>query len=281
MARLTPKNFSGDEVISTFTELCLLAQYFELEAQEKSHFARLKPCLEEYPIYTEFLKGVRGIGPAMAGVIISEIDIHKAKYPSSLWRLAGLDTAVWFECKEKLHDTAPDRVERRHPEGYRTIGPSVVTQEDWFLLKTMSGESVGYYGLPDAETKGLFQGRSRRKEHLIKVAYTDRDGEEQERDSITFKPFLKTKLTGVLSGSFLRANSPVYVQIYHQYKTRLENTEKWAERSKDHRHKAALRYMIKMFLRDLYIAWRTLEGLPVASDYQAEKLSRNSNPTRN
>jgi len=29
----------------------------------------------------------------MAGVLISEIDIHKSRYPSSLWRYAGLDVA--------------------------------------------------------------------------------------------------------------------------------------------------------------------------------------------
>ena len=85
------KGFKGDEVISTYTELCLLAQYISLEESEKSHFKRLGTILKEYPIFTEFLDGVKGVGPAMAGVLVSEIDIHKAQYPSSLWRYAGLD----------------------------------------------------------------------------------------------------------------------------------------------------------------------------------------------
>lgn len=83
--------FKGDEVISTYTELCLLAQYVDLESEEDRHFSRLGNILQDYPIYTEFLEKVRGIGPAMAGVIVSEIDIHAAKYPSSLWAYAGLD----------------------------------------------------------------------------------------------------------------------------------------------------------------------------------------------
>lgn len=269
--RLTPKTFRGDEVISTFTELCLLAQYFDLEVSEAAHFKRLEPCLKEYPIYTEFLKDVKGIGPAMAGVIISEIDIHKAKYPSSLWKFAGLDTVVWFECKERFHEDAPDRVEKRHPEGYQTSGPDRVTVDDWFLLKTMDGTRLGTYGIP-VEAKGLHQGRSKRKEHLIKVRYTDRDGEEQERDSITFRPFLKTKLVGVLAASFLRSKNPVYAPVYYSYKTRLETHPNWTDKTKDHRHKAALRYMIKVFLKDLYVAWRTLEGLPVAPEYHVAKL---------
>lgn len=34
----------------------------------------------------------------------------------------------------------------------------------------------------------------------------------------------------------------------------------------------AIRYMIKMFLKDLWVAWRTLEGLPVTPDYAEAKL---------
>jgi hypothetical protein len=44
------------------------------------------------------------------------------------------------------------------------------------------------------------------------------------------------------------------------------------EASKGHRHNAAMRYMIKRFLVDLYKAWRPLEGLPVAPEYGEGKL---------
>jgi hypothetical protein len=42
--------FKGDEVISDYTELCLVDNYLELETQEKNHFKRLGtysrvPCL--------------------------------------------------------------------------------------------------------------------------------------------------------------------------------------------------------------------------------------------
>jgi hypothetical protein len=85
--------FKGDEVISDYTELCLVDNYLELETQEKNHFKRLGNILKGYPVYSEFLEGVRGVGPAMAGVILSEIDITKAEYPSSLHKYAGLDVA--------------------------------------------------------------------------------------------------------------------------------------------------------------------------------------------
>ena len=204
--------FKGDEIISDYTELCLLAQYVDLESEEARHFARLGSILRDYPIFTVFLDKVKGIGPAMAGVIVSEINISKAKYPSSLWAYAGLDVAA---------------------DG---------------------------------------QGRSRKKEHLVERDYTDKDGKPAKRVGITFNPFLKTKLTGVLASSFLRSGNEQYAKVYNDYKHRLENHEKWKERSKGHRHNAAMRYMVKQFLVDLYRAWRPLEGLEVAPDYNEAKL---------
>jgi len=208
--------FKGDEVISDYTELCLVDNYLELEAQEKSHFKRLGNILKGYPIYNEFLVGVIGVGPAMAGVMLSEIDITKAEYPSSLHKYAGLDVA-----------------------------------------------SDG-------------QGRSRKKEHLEESEYIDKEGEVQTKKGITFNPFLKTKLVGVLGSSFIKQSPDkcVYRKIYDDYKHRLEHMDAHKEKSKGHRHNMAVRYMVKMFLVDLYNAWRRVEGLPVAPTYSEAKLHK-------
>ena len=208
--------FKGDEVISDYTELCLVDNYLELEAQEKAHFRRLGNILKGYPIYNEFLEGVTGVGPAMAGVMLSEIDITKAEYPSSLHKYAGLDVA-----------------------------------------------SDG-------------QGRSRRKEHLEDSEYTDKDGEVKTKKGITFNPFLKTKLVGVLGSSFIKQSPDkcVYRKIYDDYKHRLEHMDAHKEKSKGHRHNMSVRYMVKIFLVDLYNAWRRLEGLPVAPTYNEAKLGK-------
>lgn len=48
----------------------------------------------------------------------------------------------------------------------------------------------------------------------------------------------------------------------------------WKETTPGHRHKAATRKMIKMFLKDLYVAWRTVEHLPVRKPYEEEYLGR-------
>ena len=36
----------------------------------------------------------------------------------------------------------------------------------------------------------------------------------------------------------------------------------------------ATRYAVKMFLRDLWVAWRQLEGLPVSEPYEVAFLGR-------
>jgi hypothetical protein len=205
-------SFKGDEVISSYTELCLLAQYIELEEDEDKHFRRFNSILKEYPIFTQFLADVKGVGPALAGVIISEIDIHKSRYASSLAKYAGLDVA-----------------------------------EDG-------------------------KGRSRKAEHLIKVKYKTRDGEEAERNSITFNPFLKTKLVGVLGPSFLKAKNEKYAKAYYDYKHRLECHPEHQTKTKAHRHNMAIRYAVKLFLYDLYAKWREIEGLDVHPPYHEAKL---------
>lgn len=217
--------FEGDAIISSYTELCLVDQLVGLESGEEQHFKRLGYIVSELPIWKEFLKDVKGVGPAMAGVIISEIDIHKARNPSSLWAYAGLDVA-----------------------------------------------SDG-------------GGRSRRKEHLREVEYTDKKGKPAKRVGITFNPVLKTKLTGVLGAAFLRAGDRAYSEFYYNYKHRMEShavygvqndkrkDEDAVKTSKLRRHNMAIRYMIKMFLIDLYVAWRTLEKLPVSKPYSEAKLN--------
>ena len=47
-------------------------------------------------------------------------------------------------------------------------------------------------------------GRSKKAESLVNRKYIGRDGVEKTKLSITFNPFLKTKLIGVLATSFLR-----------------------------------------------------------------------------
>lgn len=144
------------------------------------------------------------------------------------------------------------------------------------------------------------RGRSRRQEHLVEREYTDKNGKPAHRMGVTYNPFLKTKLMGVLGGSFQRAGAPrkdgsdsanpkprsPYLKAYQDYKHRLETdparikltVTQWkkANTAGDDMtnlwppgriHTASTRYAVKLFLADLWAKWRALEGLPVTKPY--------------
>lgn len=88
-----------------------------------------------------------------------------------------------------------------------------------------------------------------------------------------FNQWLRAKLCGVLATSFLMSRSP-YSEFYYNEKRRLENREGWKDERPGHRDRAAKRKMVKQFLVDLYVQWRTISGLPVRKPYAEEYLGR-------
>lgn len=101
-----------------------------------------------------------------------------------------------------------------------------------------------------AERARVVKKGSRKHHHLVDRAYTNKKGEETTRKGITFNPFLKTKLVGVLGSVFIKLGG-AYREVYDGYKFRLQNRPDCSELSKGHIHNRAVRYMIKIFLRDL------------------------------
>jgi hypothetical protein len=213
VASMNPRRFKQDGLISEYSEFSLVQQYFNLVDAEDTALKQITYSVKEFAIYRTFLEDVKGVGPTLAAVIISGFDIHKAEYPSSLHKYAGLDV-------------------------------------------------VGG------------KGRSRVKEHLVDSTYIDADGNEQTKKGISFNPFLKTKLIGVLGSSFVKTKGP-YRDIYDNYKHRITHMPAHSEKSKAHLNNMAIRYTVKRFLTDLYVAWRKLEGLPVADEYSKGKLGIN------
>jgi len=150
----------------------------------------IKKMVSVTPLWKEFLVNVKGVGPMLAAVILSEYDIERATTVSKMCAFTGLVPG-----KDKL-------------------------------------------------VKG---------------------------QTSCFNSWLRTRMCGVLADSFIKSNSP-YRKFYDDYKNRKEQAE-WGK-SKGHRDRAARRYMIKAFLKDLYVAWRTLEGLEVRVPYEEEYLGR-------
>jgi hypothetical protein len=317
------KDFIPGEIISSYTEMKLVHQYLLFLVAEKAHFKDLEDALQKVPIYTEFLQHIDGIGPAMAGVIVSEIDIHIPTYVSSIWKYAGMDVVVVGSYTDnagkkvyvpaiKLRDSLdPDslRLLVTSPEPNKVMGEQVLTTADGHKITL---ENVG---------------RSRKAHSLEKRTYINKDGQEAVRDSISYNPFLKTKLLGVLGTSFLRCGSTTvngvrmgapkrkqfaidhgfvavrkkkdepspgttdqqvtqwlkdngykveelrgeYGVYYYNYKNRIRTSPRHDDKTDAHVHKMAIRYMVKRFLKDLYVKWKTLENLPVHPEYSEGK----------
>jgi len=232
----------------------LIVQSRLLKWLEAEALGEVKRILEDVPIYNHWLKHQKGCGPTLAGVIVAEIDIHRAETPSALWKYCGLDVRT---C-EKCHG---------------------------------SGE------VEDEETGVVSWCRScmGRGNNAARRARGEKAG---------YNPWLKAKLVKVLGDCLIKANSP-WRKHYDDYKHRKANTivptcaacggkgevvyEKkkskcrncegtggpapWG-RSDAHRHAAAVRKMVKMFLLELWQEWRKLEGLPVVEPYSEAYLGR-------
>jgi len=233
-------DFDGHEIITDAGMLIFVELYLEQLGHEEKMRKVVAKIVQQHPLWDGFLAGVRGCGPLMSAVILAEFDIHKAERISQFWAYAGVDVA-----------------------------------------------SDG-------------RGRSRRKEHLVEQTYIDKDGDEQIKNGLSFNPFLKAKLVGVLGSCFVRqpAEESKYRTVYDNYKHRLEHhavygvdhdevrkvemKEKTGHKYMPvlHRHNMALRYTIKIFLQDMWLAWRQIEGLPITAPYNEAVLGHKHHATR-
>ena len=92
-----------------------------------------------------------------------------------------------------------------------------------------------------------------------------------------YNVYLKKRLLGVLPGCFLKARSPyavVYYQARLQYLNRWMNSDEEGKKSLSlaHQHAMANRKMIQQFIKDYYVAFRTVMDIPVIKSYEEEKL---------
>jgi len=216
----------------------------ELEVAEKNALKDVEWHLKGMKAFTQILAEkpkYRGIGPTLAGVILSEIDIHRAATPSALWKYAGLAPVAGRRCK--------------------LCKDSVVAAKN------------GAGGTMAMTFKHEFKRQKKCKLDLVPREKTWESGKAERPTAgvkLAYNSFLKTKLVGVMADCMLKANSP-FRSFYDDYKLRIQSAEKGV--SDGHRHRMALRYMVKMVLLEIWKSWRELEGLEVRVPYQEEYLN--------
>lgn len=200
--------------------------------QEKEIEKRLKKLLARFPIYTEWLVNVKGVGTIAAATIISNIDIHKATTVSKIWQYCGLNPGMI-------------RGKKRHEN-----------KDGTFRIETTDTLIRG-----DKLTSGFVSPFNKNMRTALCGVLADGFIKAQAPYAMEHYYPYKERL----------ANSENMTQEIRKAGSKAESIA-WKDAKLGHRDRAAKRKMIKAFLADLYNAWREIEGLPVRPPYQEEYL---------
>lgn len=253
-----------------------------LAALEKEALKEVMRLIKHHPAWG-WLKDVRGVGPTMAGVIISEVDINRCTTVSKLWAYCGLAVGP---------DGKADRKKKGEKLKYNPWLKSKVLKVlgDSFIKSCSYDSEVGYCTsavLRDADGKQVTyvdEATGKRKKVMKKVPLPEGvtpyrkyyDDKKHRRENQSVDKCQACEGKGVVI-RVCRDEETVPGQKKTRNTIECPNCKggkvkpMWGA-SQDHRHKDAVRVMIKQFLLDLWVYWRTAEGLEVRPSYAEEKL---------
>ncbi|HSG61617.1 MAG TPA: hypothetical protein VLA24_09310 [Pseudomonadales bacterium] len=181
------------------------------------------------------IKGL-GAGSQAAKVLALIDDIEKFDSVAKLWRYAGYGLYKYYEDDGKV--IAPIRGKVKQGTGEDSVINEIETeQKEGWKLVTVRDRGINGYVLP-------------------------------------YNKKLKSTLYIMATLGFINQQTPYYSDIYYSEKIRQRelHPEKIVENgvtkfNDGHIHNRAIRKMIKEFLKNLWIEWRTLEGLPTGEEY--------------
>ncbi len=225
----------------------------DLESAERAALRDVQEHLDTITFYRKVLSDkvrYRGIGPTMAGVILSSFAIEREDTVSKMWAFAGLRPMPAHRCRSchSVVETDKEGAFLHIKERARTVAPPKPGEAPVAKLPKCP-KAAAVLGLADVYESAQAQ-------------------RPTKGEKLAYNSFLRTKLVGVLAPVMLKVGSP-WKKHYSDYKTR-KATAGWGK-SDGHRHQASMRYMIKMLLLDIWTEWRTCEGLPVRPSYHEEK----------
>jgi len=224
----------------------------------------LKRHLRGYPIYETWLKKQSGVGTKMSGVIISSINIHKCETVSQMWAYCGLSVVNGHSQRrvrgQKANYNTWLRAKMVKVLGDNLIRFSKLGDDGQYLRSTAKVPTV----IPKEQAWRRFYDYYKvRKQNTIVPVCMGCDG--------TGKVKRKTKdEEGETEAKVVPEKAKEVIVVCPN----CEGTggpAPWGQ-SDGHRHNAARRYLVKMFLQELWLQWRTLEGLKINVSYEEAKL---------
>ncbi len=250
----------------------------KLELLEQDAFKETKRLLAQHPIYDHWLSKQKGCGPTMSAVIIAFIDIRKVEMCSQLWAWCGLAvrSGPCTVCKGKgvlisVSNGAPGPC-------YACDGTSTVMEAD----RRRKGEKTRYNPWLKSKIIAVLGSSFIKANSPWRSHY---DGyKNRKKNQIVDRCMLCHG-----TGKYVSKPKPGAVDVDEAgIKLRADGVCSNCEgkgggcawgKSDAHRHAAAVRYMVKMFLQQLYVEWRTLEGLSVRAPYQEQYLGHKHHET--
>lgn len=224
-----------------------------LSQLEKKALGQVKQLLRGVPVYERWLSEQKGCGVTLSGLIVSEIDIARCDNPSKLWRYCGLAVdpstgrAERAKKGEKLHYSPWLKAKLVHVLGECLIKASSPWRVHYDNYKhRKENQQVPQCMLCEGTGKSRPEpkpGRAKRGPGADVAA------------EATQPPAAASRTASCANCGGTGGPAP------------------WG-RSKAHRHAAAVRFMVKSFLLELWRNWRELEGLPVLAPYSEAVLGR-------
>lgn len=299
------KEDDGLKYIRDQSDYSLVEAYMLLLESEEKLIKVLDKFVKQHPMWDAFFSKVKGCGTLMSAVCIAYLDPYKARHVSCFFKYCGLDSVqnldaegnrLWLSdlsegdkrriLRQKFYYITEDGMtydgKAKETTDFDSNGDMVYLGENGevlrkeFCTKMVSGSEEPVY--EDVDTGEEYVGKvcayehGRRKGDTVIVNGVDKDGNPYSRRSLSYNPILKTKLCGVLAGCLLKAKDPLYSSIYYDFRNRLDNSAFHKDKTLGHKNRMAIRYMIKQFLRDMWVTWRDLEGLEVDEPYEVAKL---------
>jgi hypothetical protein len=220
----------------------LVAQSERLKAIERDLEKEVGRYLKGVPLWDTWLKNQRGVANKLGGVILSSFDIERASTVSKMWRYAGLAVG-------------PDGKAEARQKGVK------LSYNPW-----LKGKMTKILG------ECLLRSNSPYRQFY--------DNYKTRKENTRVDVCMGCKGTGTIN---LKSESTGGTTKKQKKAVTCENCKgtggpaPWGS-SKKHRHNAAMRYMCKMFLQQLWEQWRKIEDLPIRPPYAEEYLNRVHNP---
>ena len=121
-------------LITSLVEFRLVETFMKLHQVEADSFKSIAEVIEGEPLWESWLKHQVGIGPAMGGALIAIVDWERARNPSSLYRLFGVDQD-WRPPVGAVAKLVADLEAGGEPESGK-LG-------DWFRVRARVGRETG------------------------------------------------------------------------------------------------------------------------------------------